>query len=309
VTRRWSEDLRDAFEEDALARTWTRIAGHPARQTRRARWIGLAAAAALAAAMVALWYGPPREPAAATTARIGPLARRDGGALGRMTQGERVALDDDSRIDVDEVGEIETLANDAERVVLHLVRGGARFRVTPGGPRRWQIEAGGVTVEVVGTELTVVRDADVVRVAVDHGVVLVRGAEVPDGVQRVSAGESITVGPAQRVDPPPPSVALRPARTSPAPEPVVPRLFEDADRARLEGRDEDALAIFDRIVREHPDAPEAPFAALSRARLLLRLGRTSEARARLDALLSSPLPASLEQTVRAVRASIPDATP
>lgn len=315
--RRWSEDLRDAFDEEALARTWAGVLAEDEARARRAARVRAGVVVVAAAAAIALWAVPAREPVApapAPAATPGPLARLDGEELGRLASGEGVSFDDGSRIEIDEGGEIETLVNDGQLVVLHLVRGGARFSVHPGGPRRWRIEGNGVTVEVVGTELSVVREGETVRVRVEHGVVLVRGDHVPDGVQRVAAGESILV------DPTPPA-AVDPAPIAPAPEPRSPRpartesisvargLLDEADRARLEGRASDALLILERIEREEPDAPEAPFATLDRVRLLLHLGRTQEAHDALEALLARPLPDSLRRTAEAVRDSMPTESP
>ena len=72
-------------------------------------------------------------------------------------------------------------------------RGAASFEVRPGGPRRWQIECGLATVEVVGTRFTCARGADRLHIGVEHGVVLVRGERVPNRVRRLAAGESLDV--------------------------------------------------------------------------------------------------------------------
>lgn len=45
--------------------------------------------------------------------------------------------------------------------------------VQPGGPRRWQVEGGLATIEVVGT-------AGRLRVSVQRGAIVVRGEGVPD---------------------------------------------------------------------------------------------------------------------------------
>ena len=85
----------------------------------------------------------------------------------------------------------------------------------PGGPRRWSIECGIATVEVVGTRFTVERTAGGAHVAVERGVVLVRGERVRDRVQRLVAGESLDVGEAPV---PAAVVPARPATSSAAPQ-------------------------------------------------------------------------------------------
>ena len=74
-----------------------------------------------------------------------------------------------------------------------LERGTASFEVRPGGPRRWQIECGLATVEIVGTRFTCARSAGRLHIGVEHGVVLVRGERVPNRARRLAAGESLDV--------------------------------------------------------------------------------------------------------------------
>jgi transmembrane sensor len=65
--------------------------------------------------------------------------------------------------------------------------------VRPGGPRRWQIECGLATVEVVGTRFSCERTPGRLRVSVQRGVVIVRGERVADRARRLAAGESLDV--------------------------------------------------------------------------------------------------------------------
>ena len=111
---------------------------------------------------------------------------------------------------------------DGTSFVAVLERGSAHFEVRPGGPRRWQIECGLATVEVVGTGFDCARAPGRLRVSVQHGAVLVRGERVPDRAQRLAAGESLEVldaAGARRGDAPVPAGAReqrgRPPRPSP----------------------------------------------------------------------------------------------
>jgi len=88
---------------------------------------------------------------------------------------------------------IEPVLSTGSRFELLLAQGDAEFSVTPGGPRRWVIEAGFAKVEVVGTVFRVLRTVDGVRVSVSRGVVLVRGEHVPGLVQRLTAGSALDV--------------------------------------------------------------------------------------------------------------------
>ena len=73
-----------------------------------------------------------------------------------------------------------------------------------------------------------------------------------------------------------------------------------ADTARRAGRHADAAALLERLVREHPAAPEAPVAAFMQGRLLAdRLGRPAEAAVACHQALGLGLPAALAEDARA----------
>ncbi len=130
-----------------------------------------------------------------------------------------------------------------------LQTGRADFEVHPGGPRRWQIECGLATVEVVGTGFSCAREPGRLRVAVQHGAVLVRGDQVRDRAQRLSAGQSLEI-----VDPllaPPAAAPARLPEPAAAPEPagdaapavVTPPLARVSWRELAQsGRQRDAFA-------------------------------------------------------------------
>jgi FecR protein len=85
---------------------------------------------------------------------------------------------------------VEALAMTERDVTLRLVRGTIDVSVSKGGPRKWLIEAGELSVEVVGTHFVVARTQENARVTVHEGIVLVRSKQVPDGVKRLVAGDS-----------------------------------------------------------------------------------------------------------------------
>ena len=88
---------------------------------------------------------------------------------------------------------LDVLEQAAHSVTFALRHGLAQFDIRPGGARHWQIESAGVTVEVVGTQFSVERQPTSVRVEVQRGRVLVRGAQVPDQVQALEAGRVLIV--------------------------------------------------------------------------------------------------------------------
>jgi transmembrane sensor len=178
---------------------------------RRATFV-LAAAACLAA-LVFFWLRPTAS---------GPLALASGEALGIMdasATATSVRLDDGSSIELSAGARVVALENGGTNVLFLVERGRAHFEVRPGGPRRWLVECGLATVEVVGTGFTVDRQADRLRVEVTHGVVLVRGDAVEDRVKRLTDGESIEVV-SQRlkaeVAPAAPPAASSPSEPSPS---------------------------------------------------------------------------------------------
>jgi len=124
----------------------------------------------------------------------GPLRLADGGAVVAVTAaagGQVVAMADGSRIELGAGASFEPLESTGTSFIGSLQRGSAGFEVHPGGPRRWQIECGLATVEVVGTHFSCDRAPGRLRVAVQRGVVLVRGERVPDRARRLAAGESL----------------------------------------------------------------------------------------------------------------------
>ncbi len=146
-----------------------------------------------------------------------------------------------------------------------------------------------MSVEVVGTEFTVERREDHVRVAVRRGIVVVRGEGVSDGVRRLEAGQELDVR-TSRPTPLPLGTAEPPEAEVVAAALPVPRfvrvstglaaaeLLAEADRARMEGDLPRALAALAELVDRHAASPEAPIAAFTEARLLDEAGRDGEAR-------------------------------
>jgi transmembrane sensor len=116
----------------------------------------------------------------------------DGGPGGQVVQ-----LSDRSEIRLEEGAHIEPLSSSGTRFELLLAQGSAEFVVTPGGPRRWVIEAGLASVEVVGTVFRVSRTDDIVEVSVARGIVLVRSDALTGRVQRVLAGQYVRIAPNQ----------------------------------------------------------------------------------------------------------------
>jgi transmembrane sensor len=243
-----------------------------------------------------------------------------------------IDLSDGSRVTLAEGAHLDVLETSPRTVSFALRAGRVRFDVRPRGPRSWRIECGAFSVEVVGTKFVLERSQQDVSVEVLHGAVLVRGAAIPDGVQRLEAGRSlrarlpsmelaeapaaarsapvvlpfrgaVSVAPAEQAgaavaeqgSPLPVSKAARRGRAVPSQrDGEVDALFRAADTARLRGRAPEAAAKLSRILEHHADDPRASLAGFALARLQLgALGQPDLAAENLKLALSLGLPRAL----------------
>ena len=211
--------LKPAYDEDRVAATWSRIEAARRKPGRSKRWI--IGAFVVAVATVALWP---------SAHRVGPLTSPDPtvslapGAV--LATRAHVVFDDQSTIALGVGARLQILANEGARFATLLEAGSARFAVTPGGPRRWEIETALASVEVVGTAFTMTLRDHQLEVSVDRGVVIVNGERVPGRVVRLTAGQRIVVDHAPVATTLPTPVLLSEMPTPPiahAPAPVLPR--------------------------------------------------------------------------------------
>ena len=177
-------------------------AGFQRRVVRRQqlRRVAVAAGSALSVLVLALSL---RALLAGPNQADGALAGHNAPAVLDLPDGSRVTrLDELSIVRVDEASKA--------RARLELVRGGARFDVTPNPTRPFSVLAGPVQVEVVGTEFTVERIGPKVRVSVLHGRVKVAWSGL---AAHVAEGET-GMFPRDEVEPAP--AAARPVEAMPA---------------------------------------------------------------------------------------------
>lgn len=271
----WSRTV----DPSVLEQGWEGVRARRERSRGRARRRMLLATGLLVplAALLLFLFSPfGRAPTTSADTTTHPLALADGSPLPREFTAHRVALDDGSNLELAERTLLRTKESSPSRVELALDIGKTTFDVKPGGPRMWIIEAGSVTVRVLGTRFSVGRDSTGVHVSVERGKVLVQASSLANGSRVLVAGESVDVP----SSPPPPTVAqpvadvvtsvgdLPPAapsrvdppasRTIEAPlvtPPVVtgrPKdSMTDADTARREGRPKDAVALLTSMVDAH----------------------------------------------------------
>jgi transmembrane sensor len=196
---------------------------------------------------------------------------------------------------------VEVLASTSREVTVLLREGLARFDTRPG--RRWIVEAGRVRIEVIETAFEVARDGEVVAITVERGELLVRSPELDDGVRRLTAGASLTLRPEERAVVPAPAPPVieappPPARRTPRKTPSVERILADADDLRRAGRLDEAVRVLGRVDAT-PEDPLAGIAWFTRARVLLELGRDTEAVKDLRRAIDAGLPPALEARARA----------
>ena len=241
------EHLDKPHDDTALARIWQGIdARYPRRRSRRAPAIALLSTLTLAGAVGAFLLA--RRDA-------GPLRFADGRALTGVEApagGTLVQLSDGSRVELFGGARFEPLESSGSLFVAVLESGSAGFDVRPGGPRRWRIECGLATVEVVGTHFTCDRSPGRLRVGVQRGAVLVSGERVPDRARRLVAGETIEVQEAQVPAPAPAVIApaaaahdeLEPPPETAAPEraPPLPASASSWRELARRGRHDEAFA-------------------------------------------------------------------
>lgn len=195
-----SRVLKSDDSVNERSRLWRGIRArqHQAQKSRAVKYpaLGFGLAAAMAALLVFSGVTPLTRPGASPVAQAVPLTLTNGAAMRTADASQKskvIKLADGSEIRLDKGARVEPLLSSGSRFELLLRQGSAEFSVTPGGPRRWVVEAGIATVEVVGTVFRVTRSDAGVEVRVSRGTVLVRGEGVPDRVQRVTAGQSIAV--------------------------------------------------------------------------------------------------------------------
>jgi transmembrane sensor len=242
--------LRDPTEEPALRRIWERIDGRLPDARRRRRRVAMGGLVLAMASMVALVLTLRRD--------AGPLRFGDGRALFAVdapASGARLALSDGSSIELGGGARLEPLESSGTTFLAVLQRGSASFDVRPGGPRRWQVECGLATIEVVGTRFACERAPGRLRVSVQRGAIVVRGERVADRARRLVAGESLDV-----VETP---VVAVPSLAPPLPEVAV-------------GAEDPTTAL----AEEEPAAASAPRASW---RTLAQAGHPAEAFAVLGA--------------------------
>lgn len=322
------EPLRSMLAADAteheIRNVWRAVQRQRARapqpkQGLRSLWraggLGVAVLAALC-----IWFLGARGPSSP-----GPLRDVHGGLPNRLSSatGNTTLLADGSRIDLDRDSELEILDNDSSVFSCVLRKGRVTFDVKPGGPRHWRIETSSVLVEVVGTHFVVERQESETRVSVQRGSVIVRGERVPDGVQKLTAGQHLVVTPDAPLGLPVNSApaagsaaAVAATATAPAvtgsvaavvPRAASPNLLQSADKQRRRGDVQGAIQTLRAAVAGGAEPSRRAIAAFTLGKLLLdAAGRPAEAEGafRTCLRLSPPRAVAEDALARLVEAQV-----
>ena len=292
MSRAEFKEVVPPLTEARLARQYAAITARaPAVRARGGvggRWMVWAVAAAIVAAMGGTtWHTMKARTAGAIE---GAVIESGSAAAGQSPTS--VTLADGSRIELGATTRARLTSARSSSVRIDLERGTLEVEATHVDGRTFVVGAGAYEVRVVGTHFSVRRDAgEEVSVRVDRGVVEV-AATGGGEVRRLAAGErwsapdgASAVRPASTAEMPAsaPSVAFAPSAQSPAVVPASPAvnvaavrhdetardLFDEAQRARAEGRSSDAARAFDRLRRGFPRDPRAALSAFELGRLRL----------------------------------------
>lgn len=316
--------LDEPLPELQVQRIWRRLHAPAAPRRKRRILLLSAAACVLIAGLFTLRPAP-------------PLAVNEAGALTptQVLGGEYPThwpLTDGSRIELGAATRLEIVRNTGSDFAVELAAGHAGFDVQPGGPRRWSIRAGELRVEVVGTSFVVERDTRGVAVQVRHGVVLVRGPGVENGVQRLVAGQRVFVesqpppqlaaaaparaeaSPASTAEPGPPAAASTHAPApppaadasaaaalprAPAPSHTAPAtLLREADQARQRRDFERAYALLERVRFEARGSVHAALASWTLGRMRVA-SEPARAASDIAQALQGKLPDGLREAAQA----------
>jgi transmembrane sensor len=294
------KNLVPLITESRLARQYAVIRERvPATPPRRRFWAGWVVAAAFAAALTVVVF----RTAGVRGSGLVDDAVVESGPAGDGQRTTSVTLADGSRVELGAATRARLTSARLKAVRIDLEHGSVEIEATHVDGRTFVVGAGAYEVHVVGTHFAVHRDpGDQVTVRVDRGVVevvAVAGGETrrlgageqwsaPDGATAHAAVvEPAPSAPMAAAEPaaPPPLAAAPPAPAVGAAahrEESAKELFDEAQRARADGRPSDAARAFDRLRHAFPQDPRAALSAFELGRL--RLDALSDPRGAEEAL-------------------------
>ncbi len=188
------EVLRDVADEPRLAYNWSRIEERRHSRPILSGRLVLASVSALATVAVVIGlfavsksHQPDTDkPLSMALPELMPVMA----VPSRASEKKRVILSDGSRLTLAPGATLEVIENSRDRFETALLRGWVRFNVTPGKNRTWVIDAGLARIVVIGTQFTVSRTPQAVKVAVHRGMVALRQNTSQSEIIQLTAGES-----------------------------------------------------------------------------------------------------------------------
>jgi len=212
--------------------------------------------------------------------RPAPRAVADGAWLeSGASEGTHVALAEGTQVALDPNSRVHFLSVRPENTQIELERGGIRIDARPTPRRALAVRVGGYEARVHGEHVVVHRLGFAIDVRAQGGDVDIAA---PDGgLHTVHAGETWTAKAteaspeAQAVEstPAPALSAAPPIDAAPAPSarPAngAKALFDEAQRARADGRLRDAARLLDKLRQTYRHDPRAGFSAFELGRLRL----------------------------------------
>ena len=296
------QELSDPASEQEIKSLWMGVQRRRARKQGRTqvrRGATMAFSVAFAVCALLLWFWRPARNPGPLTLGGSPIASLSAGSA------RRAQLSDGSTLELGQAAQLEVLDNSGQNFGTALRSGSVVFDVKPGGPRRWTIDAGLASVEVIGTKFTVSRSPHAVEVSVERGVVLVRGERVVDHVRRLTAGESVLVAESEppslaappMPEPPPPAAEKpRPAASATWVAPSFDQLIAAADVQRRQGDLHAAEGSLKSALASAPDSKRAALAAFTLGKLEMdNLGNTSQAAAAFGRAVSLGPPGAIAE--------------
>lgn len=300
-------------ERRVLARVEAELDRRGRGSTRR--WAALVVAATAAVVIGVLAW--PRHPAVSEPAPGGLASLRDPQpapstislpAIPSMPAAA-IALTDGSIATLHDGARIELMTQTADEIRIEQSIGRVHYEVRPGLERSFVVAADDVRVVVVGTAFWVTRDAEAVRVTVEHGRVRVErqvdGADpaaVVETIAELGAGDELRVDAEPQIEVDADAPATKPARepaTKTRKPAVEQRSVDDllalADAARGRADLAAAAAALREILEDHRDDPRAYGSAFQLGKVERSRGRhAAAARAFASAAKRSPAGALTE---------------
>ena len=259
---RVGQTVESGWDDSDVERVWQGLRRKRRRRTAGAAVVSVAGLAAIGAFIfisrtTAISPGarstvpPPEGPidGARSTGVRQPLRLADGSTVVAWNAGAEAG------------GAFAVVEDTPQRVVVNLAKGGARFDVVRRPQRVFRVQAGEVTISVLGPAFSVERVADRVGVVVTRGAVLV---DWRVGTRRLAAGEEGWFPPLMVAPPATGPAAKAAAKETPQVNPRGARLSESGSSrslARNEARTPDTESVVASPTPHEPAGASTPASA------------------------------------------------